>query len=226
MESRRRPPAPTLFRQDDRAEALERKRSPDGVGPPVVAGRIATPPWTRRGAGEEARQCELAWDWPKRRGTSETRLLAAMKVPPLMAKDLADEFNRLAVLERTNYVRRLRTRTDDRPAPFSAQPVDMLANLVEVAMTEAVPTASPETQLVASLCRCAWALDPRGAEGKAAAVHAAFHISAFQSCVPRGYSSDASRRRRGRDVDSPWRRVAAPPRLRTVRGDESRRGHD
>jgi len=31
---------------------------------------------------------------------------------------------------------------------------------------------------------------------------------------PRGYSSDESRRRRGCDMDSPWRRVAATPRLR------------
>ena len=57
---------------------------------------------------------------------------------------------------------------------------------------------------------------------------------------PRGYFSDESRRRRGCDVDVPWRRVAAPPRLRRgcsvekshgaaaaatwmFRGDESRR---
>ena len=46
---------------------------------------------------------------------------------------------------------------------------------------------------------------------------------------PRGYSADGSRRRRGRDVDISWRRVAAAPRLRrgySAGGSRRRRGCD
>ena len=42
--------------------------------------------------------------------------------------------------------------------------------------------------------------------------------------LPRGRSADGSQRRRGYDVDSPWRRVAAAPRLRRRYSVETGRG--
>lgn len=128
----------------------------------------------------EARQCELAWEWPGRRATSTLRLEAAMRVPPLIAKDLVDEFRAVAVAERANRMRQLRMRTDDRPRPRGPEPGHMLINLVEVALTEHAEIANPEKPLVEALVWGSIAQDRSSPEAQAAAIHCAFHTSMFQ----------------------------------------------
>lgn len=128
----------------------------------------------------EARLCELAWEWPQREETALIRLEAAMRVPPLIAKDLVDEFRAMAVADRANRMRQLRMRTDARPPPESDSPPHMLVNLIEVALAEHTSIANPEKPLLLALCYAALASDRSEASAQAAAVHAAFYCAMFQ----------------------------------------------
>ena len=140
----------------------------------------------------EARLCELAWEWPFRRETSEVRLKAAMEVPPLLNVNLVDEFRLGNKMERNMAARQLRVRTEARPPPKNGEGLDyplgpaVMEYLVPLAFVEYKFCADPDRVLLAVMLRAAVAMDRSSADAQAAAAYAARYVSDWQFAARNG----------------------------------------
>lgn len=129
---------------------------------------------------EEDKQCELAWDWPRRRDKVQKQMAEKMAVPNLLANDLVDEWSRAAKIENESQNRRMAAyMANNRPQPSSIKPRNLLRSLADLALADATCESSNDATTIDALVGAAWALDRSKEETKGAAVHAAFHASAF-----------------------------------------------
>ena len=87
---------------------------------------------------EEEKQCELAWDWPRRRDKVLKTMEEKMAVPNLLAIDLVNEWTRAAKLENDSTNRRMAAyMARERPSPKSLKPRDLLRSLADLALADA-----------------------------------------------------------------------------------------
>ena len=109
---------------------------------------------------EEEKQCELAWDWPRRRDKVLKTMEEKMAVPNLLAIDLVNEWTRAAKLENDSTNRRMAAyMARERPSPKSLKPRDLLRSLADLALADATMESPNDSTTVDVLVGAAWALD-------------------------------------------------------------------
>lgn len=134
----------------------------------------------------EARLCELAWDWPSRRTSSEVRIKTATAVPALMSKNTTSEFRLSNTMDRNMGIRQLRVRNEARPPLPNAPGADfpppeaVFERLVSLAFVEYKFCADPVRGLTTVLSRAALSLDTSSADARAGAAYAAAYVSDLQ----------------------------------------------